>query len=305
MRKKKFLILCLTISTILLTSCGAASTTLQPVEGLDSLGTVQVISREEGSGTRSAFAELVGFAQSTDSTKTDGTADNAVIADSTEDVISAVSENSAAIGYISMGAATDTEEIKILAVDSTEATTENVKNNSYSLSRSFSLAWSGKLNDLEQDFLTYILGSGQTIVGQSYIAVNNSTTFLSGQYEGTITIHGSTSAAPLLEQLAEAYMEINPHATIEVVASDSTSGLNDAMQGACDLAMSSRELKDYEKELLDYEVIARDGIAVIVNSANPLTDITLEELHDIFTGDITEWTTVNTKREEDTGTTEK
>ncbi|MCD8132203.1 MAG: substrate-binding domain-containing protein [Lachnospiraceae bacterium] len=297
MRKKRCLILCLAVSTMLLGSCGAAKTTPNPVEGLEALGSVQVISREGGSGTRSAFADLVGFSKSTDGTKTDNTTDAAIIAESTEAVILSVSENSAAIGYISMGSAVDSEEIKILAVDGTDATTENVRNGSYSLSRPFCLAWSGSLNELEQDFLTYVLGSGQEIVEQSYVSVSNSTTFLSGQYEGAITIHGSTSAAPLLEELAAAYMEINPHAVINVTASDSTSGLNDAMQGACDFAMSSRELKDYEKELLDYEVIAQDGIAVIVNGLNPLADITLEELNAIFTGDITDWAAINAERE--------
>ncbi len=282
---------------MLLGGCGAAKTTPEPVEGLEALGSVHVISREEGSGTRSAFAELVGFDESADVTKTDDTTDDAVIAQSTEAVILSVVENPAAIGYISMGSAVDSEEIKILAVDEADATTENIRNGSYSLSRPFCLAWSGSLNELEQDFLTYVLGSGQEIVEQSYVSVSNSTTFLSGQYEGVITIHGSTSAAPLLEELAAAYMEINPHAVINVTASDSASGLNDAMQGDCDFAMSSRELKDYEKELLDYEVIAQDGIAVIVNSANPLTDITLKELNSIFTGDVTDWAVINTERE--------
>ncbi|MCD8380120.1 MAG: substrate-binding domain-containing protein [Lachnospiraceae bacterium] len=299
-RKKHFWLLCLGslfTAALLLGGCSAGSTTPAPVDGLDTLGAVQVISREDGSGTRSAFAGLVGFDTSTDGTKEDDTTDDAIIMDSTEAVIAAVADHSAAIGYISMGAATNSADIKILAVDGIEATTENVQDNSYSLSRPFSLAWSGKLNDLEQDFLTYVLGSGQAIVGQSYVAVNSSSTFLSGQYEGTITIHGSTSAAPLLAELAEAYMEINPHAIIEVTASDSTTGLNDAMQGACDFAMSSRALKDYEQELLDYEVIAQDGIAVIVNSLNPLTDITTEELNDIFTGSINDWAAINTDRE--------
>ncbi len=299
-RKKQFGVLylgSLLTAAMLLVGCSTSNTTPGPVDGLDTLGTIQVISREEGSGTRSAFAELVGFDTSTDGTKEDDTTDDAVIADSTEAVIAAVAENTAAIGYISMGAADDSTDIKILAVDGAEASTENVQDDSYPLSRPFILAWSGKLNDLEQDFVTYVLGSGQAIVGQSYVAVNNSTTFLSGQHEGTITIHGSTSAAPLLEELGAAYMEINPHAVIEVTASDSTTGLNDAMQGACDFAMSSRELKDYEKELLDYEVIAQDGIAVIVNSANPLTDITSDELNAIFTGGITDWAAINTERE--------
>ncbi|MCC8139867.1 MAG: substrate-binding domain-containing protein [Lachnospiraceae bacterium] len=286
MFEKKILILSLAASALLLGGCGVKNASSEPVEGLENLGAIQPVSREEGSGTGSAFAELIGFEQ-------DNTTAEAIIAESTDAVIAAVAENSAAIGYISMGAAADAENIKALTVSGEEAAVENVQDGSYSLSRPFSLAWSGTLSELEQDFLTYVLGSGQTIVGQSYVAVENSTAFLSGQQEGTITIHGSSSAAPLLEELADAYMDINPHAVIEVTASDSTSGLNDAMQGRCDIAMSSRELKDYEKELLDYEVIAQDGIAIIVNDANPLRDITTTQLKSIFTGEITEWGAMN------------
>lgn len=286
MFEKKILILSLAASSLLLGGCGAKNASSEPVEGLENLGAIQVVSREDGSGTKSAFAELIGFEQ-------DNTTEGAVIAESTDAVIAAVTENPAAIGYISMGAAADAENIKLLTVDGTEASVENVQDGSYSLSRPFSLAWSGTLSELEQDFLTYILGSGQTIVGQSYVSVEDCTTFLSGQQEGTITIHGSSSAAPLLEELAEAYMDINPHAIIDVTASDSTSGLNDAMQGRCDIAMASRELKDYEKELLDYEVIAQDGIAVIVNDENPLLNISTTQLKSIFTGELTDWGAIN------------
>ncbi|MCD8249974.1 MAG: substrate-binding domain-containing protein [Lachnospiraceae bacterium] len=282
MFEKKILILSLAASALLLGGCGAKDISSESVEGLENLGAIQVVSREDGSGTRSAFAELIGFEQ-------DNTTEGAVIAESTDAVIAAVAENPAAIGYISMSAAADAENINLLTVDDAEASVENVQDGSYSLSRPFSLAWSGTLSELEQDFLTYVLGSGQTIVGQSYVAVEDSATFLSGQQEGTITIHGSSSAAPLLEGLAEAYMNINPHAVIEVTASDSTSGLNDAMQGRCDIAMTSRELKDYEKELLDYEVIAQDGIAVIVNDENPLLNISTTQLKSIFTGELTDW----------------
>ncbi len=152
---------------------------------------------------------------------------------------------------------------------------------------------------MEQDFLTYVLGKGQEIVEQSYVAVKASTTFLSGQEEGTITIHGSSSVAPHKEDLAAQYMQINTHVIVKVVISDSTTGINDAMKGACDLAMSSRALYDYEEELLEYKEIARDGIAVIVNGENPLTDVSTDELNKIFTGNITEWDEINEGRGND------
>jgi len=281
-----------------LSACaGTSNQSTSKVDGLDALGTVQVISREDGSGTRNAFAQLLGFDDSEDEAKSDRTTEDAVIAEDAEAVIAAVRVEESAIGYISMGSLDNLENETVLSVDGVADTIENVKKGSYTISRPFLLAWSGSLSDLEEDFLTYIDGKGQNIVGESYVTVGESTTFLSGQYAGTITIHGSTSAAPLLEELAAEYMEINTNAVVEVVATDSTSGLNDAMQGACDFGAASRELKSYEEELLDYQIFAYDGIAVIVNEANPLTDVTAEELADLFTGEIENWDEINAGRE--------
>lgn len=294
-RKSKALFLTLALAASL-SGC-TKDVKLEKVEGLDALGSIQVVSREEGSGTRSAFAQAVGFDTSTGDSA-DATTEDALICEDAEEVIAAVGEDATAIGYISMGAMDSLEGEKTLAIDGVEATLENVKNGSYELSRPFILAWTGTLSELEQDFLTYVLGKGQEIVGESYVTVDDATTFLSGKQSGTISIHGSTSAAPLLEELAAAYMEINPNATIEVTASDSTTGLNDAMQGKCDLGMASRELESYEAELLDYEVIAKDGMAVIVNEANPLSDVSLDELKSIFTGAFTDWGMINTGRED-------
>lgn len=198
--------------------------------------------------------------------------------------------NPSAIGYVSGGALQDVEGVKSLSVNgiSTEA-----QEGAYPLSRNFYLAYCGKLNDLEQDFLTYIHSEGQEIVGEVYIPVAKSNTFLSNQAEGTIRITGSTSIAPLMEQLAQAYMEINPHAVIEVNATDSTDGLTQAMSGSCDFGMSARALKDYEMELLDYEMIAEDNIAVIVNEENPIEDISLTDLKSIYVGDIETWQELN------------
>lgn len=298
MRKRKRILLLLLAVALTLSGCGAAGQSLTAVDGLDALGAVQVVSREEGSGTRSAFAELVGFDESADSESADATTEDALVVADAEAVIAAVEADPSAVGYVSMGALDELEGAKALAVDGVDATLDNVKNGSYPLSRPFCLAWSGSLSELEQDFLTYVLGKGQAIVSQSYVAVEDSTTFLSGKQSGTITIHGSTSAAPLLEELAEEYMTLNPNAVVEVTASDSTTGLNDAMQGRCDFGASSRALKDYEEELLDSQVIARDGIAVIVNGENPLDAVTLEELCGLFTGTIADWNSINTERED-------
>ncbi|MCD7929185.1 MAG: substrate-binding domain-containing protein, partial [Clostridiales bacterium] len=234
---------------------------------------------------------------SADESKSDDTTDPALVVEDAEAVIEAVRNDPSAVGYISMGALDTLDGETVLAVDGVDGTLENVKNGTYALSRPFCLAWSGTLSELEQDFLTYVLGKGQAIVSQSYVAVEDSTTFLSGKQSGTVTIHGSTSAAPLLEELAAEYMTLNPNATVEVTVSDSTTGLNDAMQGRCDFGMASRMLEDYEAELLDYEIIAEDGIAVIVNGENPLQSVTLDELKGLFTGTLSTWDSINAERE--------
>ena len=279
-----------------LSGCSNNEIRLSVVDGLDELGSVQVVAREEGSGTRTSFAEIIGLSEDVEEGEYDRTTENAVTAESTDEVIAKVEESKAAIGYISMGYINESDNVKILAINDAQATLINVKNGDYPLYRPFSLSWSGDLNDLEQDFLTYVEGKGQAIVEQSYVAIKDETTFLSGQYSGKITIHGSSSVAPLIEELAAEYMEINTSATIEITVSDSTEGINDAIQGKCDFGMSSRELKDYEEELLDYRVIARDGIAVIVNSDNPLSDVTLDELEKLFDGTFSEWNDINTER---------
>ncbi len=284
MLRKKFPWAIFLTAAVLLSGCGN-SEKMQTVEGLDALGSVQVVSREEGSGTRSSFADLVGFAK-TDSD--DATTDKALIVSDTNSVAAEVENNKSAIGYVSMG--TDLpESVKMLAVNGTNASKENVSSGDYVLSRPLCLVWAGKLSETEQDFMTYVMGKGQAIVKNSYSNVHNSTDFLSNMSSGTITIHGSTSVANLMEELAEEYMSINTNAVIEVTVSDSTAGINDALQGSCDIGMVSRELKDYEKELLDYEVIAYDGIAVIVNSQNPLENINTDELKLLFTGETENW----------------
>lgn len=289
-RKKngKGLLLLLITGALLMTgSTGCskqAADTKQKVEGLDKLGQIGVISREEGSGTRGTFAQLAGFVQ--ENTDKDQTVKDAKIADDTASVLNMVGSDRSAIGYGSAGIMVSDSQVKVLSVGGVEPGKNNA---GYPLSRSFYLVWSGKLNDVEDDFMRYIRGAGQEIVSQSYTAVGKQSSFLSLKPKGKITVTGSTSVGPLLECLAEEYMKLNPKAVITVKQTDSSDGIRQTMQGKCDLGMSSRDLKDNEKEILDYESIARDEIAVIVNKENPLEDISMEQLEKIYTGKITEW----------------
>lgn len=289
---RKIMILASIFSVLIVSGCGSqkeAETSKTFTEGLGQLGEIHIVSREEGSGTRSTFAELADF-QKNDEGRPDLTSPEAQIADNAEAVMDVVENDASAIGYVSLGALENAENIKSLVINGKKA---GAGEKAYPLRRTFYLAYSGKLSDAEQDFLTYIHSAGQEIVAGSYTPVAKSGSFLSGKPEGEITVGGSTSVAPLMEALAEGYMVCNPNAVITVEASDSTDGLTKAMEGAFDIGMSSRDLKDYEKELLDYEAIAEDEIAVIVNADNPLEDISLETLKRIFTGEIQSWKELN------------
>lgn len=278
-----------------LTACGSGNEdTVESVEGLDELGEVTVVAREEGSGTRSVFSGDVGLIETDESgEEVDVTTESATICNDAEAVIEAVSSDEAAIGYVSLGALDDSSGVKVIAVDGVEPSTDTVKDNSYPLSRDFYIAYVGETTAVEADFLDYILSEGQDIVGESYVPVNSTTRFLSDESSGTISISGSTSVAPLMEDLADAYEELNPNATISIVSTDSTTGLNAAMTQGNDWGMSSRDLEEYEQEILTYESIAQDAVAVIVNEDNPAESLTTEQLRQLFAGEAVEWADVN------------
>lgn len=265
------------------------STQAQSTEGLDTLGTIEVVAREEGSGTRDSFAQLLDFKGSEgNQNTTDLTTQDALVESDAAAVMQVVAKDTGAIGYVSAASLDEATGVTKLQVDGASVGEDN-----YPLSRSFYLAYQEDVSELERDFLTYILGAGQGIVGENYGMVAQETSFLSNNASGTIVVAGSTSVAPLMQNLADAYMGINPNATVVVEESDSTDGLTRAMQGTCDLGMASRDLKDYEIELLAYVEIAKDDIAVVVNNENPLTTLSSAQLKSIFTGEITSWEQLN------------
>ena len=255
-------------------------------------GTISVLSREEGSGTRGAFVELFGVEEeNADGEKVDNTTVDAQVTNSTAVMMTTVAGDPQAIGYISLGSLDDS--VKALKVDWADATAENVKNGTYKVSRPFNIVTNDDLSDVAQDFIDYILSSdGQAIVEkENYIAVDDAAEAYAGSSpEGNVVVAGSSSVTPVMEKLKEGYEAVNPNASIEIQQSDSTTGVEQAISGVCDIGMASRELKDSEtSEGITGTQIAIDGIAVIVNNENSMTDITSDQVKQIYTGEVTNW----------------
>ena len=254
-------------------------------------GEISVISREEGSGTRGAFVELFGIQEEIDGEKVDMTTEDASVTNSTSVMMTNVAQDPLAIGYISLGSLD--ESVKALKVDGAEATTENVKNESYKVSRPFNIATKEGVSDVAQDFIDYIMSAeGQKIVEESgFIAIaENAEAYAGTKPSGKIVVGGSSSVTPVMEKLKEAYEAVNPNVEIEVQQSDSTTGMQSAIDGLCDIGMASRELKDSETEAgLTATVIAQDGIAIIVNNGSGIKELTSEQIKSIYTGEITTW----------------
>ena len=257
-------------------------------------GEITVVSREEGSGTRGAFIELTGVEEkNADGVKVDNTTVEAVVTNSTNVMMTTVAGDESAIGYISLGSLNDT--VKALQIDGVDATVENIKNGTYTLARPFNIATKEGLSEVAQDFVNYILSAeGQQVIADNkYIPLDDAPAYEGKQVSGKIVVAGSSSVTPVMQKLAEAYQVVNPNAEIEVQQSDSTTGMQSAIDGICDIGMASRELKDSEKEAgLNGQTIAMDGIAVIVNQNNDLTTLTLAQVKSIFTGEATEWENV-------------
>ncbi len=261
-----------------LTGCGASDM-------------ITVVSREDGSGTRGAFIELFEIEEKdADGNKVDHTSADAQITNKTDVMLTTVAQDENAIGYVSLGSLNDT--VKALKINGVEATVENIKNGTYEISRPFNVATKSDLSDAATDFMNFIMSTeGQAVVEENnYIAANDAPeAYESNGASGKVVVGGSSSVTPVMEKLAEVYKSYNPDVTVEVQQSDSSTGMQEAMEGICDIGMASRDLTDEELELLTATVIAIDGIAVIVNPNNSVDDMTKEEVKAIFTGEQTTW----------------
>lgn len=277
--KKKLFAGLLMSAALLLTACGSSKTN----------DTITVITREEGSGTRSAFVELSGVEQD----DVDRTTAYAETNSSTAVVLQSVAGNKNAIGYISLGALSS--DVKALAIDGVEPSVDTVNDGSYALARPFNVATCGEVSDAARDFLNYIMSDeGQAVITENkYVSTGSNGAFTSTNPSGEVTVAGSSSVSPVMEKLAEAYMAINSNVTIKLQTSDSSTGMQSVAEGLCDIGMASRDIKDSELEKgLTGLTICMDGIAVIVHPDNAVSGLSMEQLCSIFIGETTAWTEV-------------
>lgn len=268
-----------------------ASVSASAGSDFDSSKDITVVSREDGSGTRGAFIELMGIEKKNDAgEKVDYTTEDANITNSTSVMMTTVAGNEYAIGYISLGSLDDS--VKALKIDGAEATVDDIKDGTYKVARPFNIVLGKETSDVAQDFINFIMSKeGQSVISENgYIGSDDAAEFASNGATGKIVVAGSSSVTPVMEKLKEAYNAVCPNVEIEVQQSDSTTGVTSTIDGICDIGMASRDLKDSEKEAgVTSQTIAMDGIAVIVNNSNPTEELSSETVSKIYTGDITTW----------------
>lgn len=257
----------------------------------DSSMDITIVSREDGSGTRGAFIELFGIEEEKDGEKVDMTTEEAQITNSTSVMMTTVAGDDYAIGYVSLGSLDDS--VKALKIDGAEATAENIKNGTYKVSRPFNIATKEGLdNEVAKDFINFIMSEeGQKVVADNgYIPLDDVKPFEGTNPSGKAVVGGSSSVSPVMEKLIEAYKAVNKNAEIELQTTDSTTGMTSAIDGSYDIGMASRELKDTEtSEGLVGQVIATDGIAVVVNNNNTVDELSSDQVKAIYTGEALTW----------------
>lgn len=289
MKKIISLTLASAMTMAMLVGCGSDVTTDDSMGG--QTGFITVVSREDGSGTRGAFTEITGVDNGDDRTTTEASIQN-----STGSVMTLVSSDPNAIGYISLGSLNNT--VKALNVNGVAPSTQTIIDGSYEVARPFNIAvkTDADLDAVAQELLDYIFSAeGQEIVSNNGLVSVEIITenFESAMPKGSITVGGSTSVTPVMEKLVEGYKAINPNATIDIQSNGSSTGMNGAMDGTIDIGMASREMKSSELEVLTGYAIGMDGIAVIVNNSNTLENITMESLMNVYIGEIIDFSELN------------
>ena len=268
------------------------------IQAADMQGKINVISREDGSGTRGAFVEIFGLLESKNGKKIDTTSIKAEITNSTAVMLTTTANDKNAIGYVSLGSLKSM--VKGVKIDGVAPSVENIKSKKYGISRPFNVVTKAKFMSesiskaaLVRDFLDFSRANVNVITKAGYIPLElgkDAKKAGSKNLSGKITIAGSSSITPLMEKLKEAYIAQNPSVNIEILQSDSTTGINSVLQGIADIGMVSRELKDKELDSgVKAEVLAIDGLAVIVNPQNKIEDLSKAQVKDIFSGKVAKW----------------
>ena len=274
------------VLTVILTACNGSA-------NFDATKNISVVAREDGSGTKSAFMEIIGLKGKADP-------ENVIIQTGTAGVLAEVKSNPAAIAYESLGYVTN--DAKMLKVDGVEASIANIKNGKYKISRPLSVVYkeSNFDNEINKAFFTFLQSSdAQKIISDDdngYVSIVEGATayIVNGSLSGSINISGSTSLQPLMIELAAAFEKLQVNIKVNVSGGGSGTGYKNADEGVSAFGMISEEFDSEKAPTCTDYVVCKDGIAVIVNKDNPLDSITMEQLKNIYdeeagTSAITKW----------------
>jgi len=257
------------------------------VVNFDTSRIIAVFTREDGSGTRDAFVSITGVG--------DDMYIEAVVESETNQILTKVESNETAISYVSVGSLNP--NVKALEINGVIPSDETIMDGSYTLQRPLLVCVNAdKANDpLVQDFISFMLSAeGQEHSASRWTKIDTAApAYVSAGLSGTLKVGGSTSVEPLMQRMVEAYKALNSGVEVEVSGGGSGTGINEATEGIIDIGMSSRGLRDNEKENLTAINIALDGVAVIVNPANPIAGMTIDQVREIFTGEVTRWNQVS------------
>ncbi|MCP1101944.1 phosphate transport system substrate-binding protein [Aequitasia blattaphilus] len=284
MKRKTYLIISLLIALVFLSGCGQS-------EKFDSSNDITIVSREEGSGTRGAFVELLNVVQKKKNKDIDMITLEAQITNSTAVTMTTVAEDEYAIGYISLGSMNS--QVKALEVDGVPISEANIVSGDYKISRPFNIVTKeGTENPAREDFIRFVLSEqGQKVVGEAgYIPLKDTVPYKPQTVKGKVVVGGSSSVAPVMEKMIEAYQRVNKGAQVELQATDSTTGATAVTEGGYDIGMLSREVKDSEKKQgLVPQVMAIDGIAIIVNQLNDIDGLSSDAIREVYLGNDLTW----------------
>jgi phosphate transport system substrate-binding protein len=245
-------------------------------------GRITAVVREDGSGTKAAFMELIGLK---------GRADplGVVFASNTASALSETESNVNALAYESLQYVT--ARVKPLTVDGAEATAANIRAGVYKLARPLSVVYkAAALNDpLNKAFFDFLKSSdAQTIIAnKGYVgtADNAAAYAVSAPLSGTVNVSGSTSLQPLMLALASAFKIRHAAVTVNITGGGSGAGYTNARDGVSDFGMISEEFEPSKAEGCLSAEVARDGIAVIVNKANTYGNVSSAQLKSIYGAD--------------------
>jgi len=272
--------------TFIFSACGGSGNS-----GFDATKSISVVAREDGSGTKSAFMELIGLKGKADP-------EGVIQQNGTAGVLAEVKGNKYAIAYESLGYITS--DVKALMVDGVVATVANIKSGAYKISRPLSIVYKESTLDNEANsaFFTFLQSNDaqKIIFDEGYVSIVDSVVAytINGALSGTINVSGSTSLKPLMDELVKKFRDLQPNITINVGGGGSGQGYSDAKDDVTEFGMISEEFNVEKAPGCVYYTVCKDGIAVIVHKDNPLDNIAMAQLKSIYDAEagadaVTKW----------------